>query len=78
MSHTKRISRKTHTSVRLKKADTTPAPLNAAPVERPQRRPRSRTQRVLAAREMIGSRDFDLDGAFAQAVTKLIEREIDG
>jgi hypothetical protein len=76
MSQTKRISRKTHTSVRLKKAESTPTPVNAAPVERPKRRPRTRTQRVLAAREMIGSRDFDLDTVFAKAVTKLIEREI--
>ena len=64
--------------MRLKKAESVPTPINSAPGERPKRRVLSRTQRVLAAREMIGSRDFDMDAAFAKAVTKLIEREIDG
>ena len=78
MSHTKRVSKRTHTSVRLRKADATPVPANTAPIERPKRATRTRTQRVMAAREMIGSRDFDIDAALETAVTKLIEREING
>jgi hypothetical protein len=75
MSHTKRISKHSRTSVRLKKADA--KPLGPAGVDKPAPlKDRARAARVDAVREMVSAPDFNLDAAFAAAVTKLIEREI--
>lgn len=75
MSHTKRISKHTRTSVRLKKADT--RPLQPGPEAKPAPlKDRARAARIDAVRELIGAPDFNLDAAFFKAVTKLIEREI--
>ena len=73
MSHTKRISKRPRTSVRLRKAE--PAPLAQAPFERPTSR-RTRSARVEAARKLVNDPGFELDAALQAAVTKLIEREI--
>jgi hypothetical protein len=73
MSHTKRISKRTRTS--LKKADTS-AIQRGAPVAGPSLTARARAARVEAVREVINAPDFDLDASLAKAVTRLIEREI--
>lgn len=73
MSHTKRISKRPRTSVRLRKAE--PAPLAGEPLPQPASAP-ARHARVEAARKVINDPAFELDAALAAAVTKLIEREI--
>jgi hypothetical protein len=73
MSHTKRISR--HTRAILKKGDSFPT-ASGAKLAGPSLTERARTARVEAVREVINDPSFNLDGAFARAVTKLIEREI--
>jgi len=73
MSHTKRISKRPRTSVRLRKAE--PAPLAGEPLPQPSGVP-ARDARVEAARKAINDPAFELDAALAAAVTKLIEREI--
>jgi hypothetical protein len=76
MSDTKRISKRSRTSVRLKKADTRTIQPAAAAKPAPLK-DRARAARIEAVREAINVPDFNLDAAFAKAVTKLIEREID-
>jgi len=73
MSHTKRISKRPRTSVRLRKAE--PAPLAAEPLPQSESTP-ARHARVEAARKAINDPAFELDAALQAAVTKLIEREI--
>ncbi len=73
MSHTKRISKRPRTSVRLRKAE--PAPLAGEPLPQPAGA-LARHARVEAARKAINDPAFELDAALAAAVTKLIEREI--
>jgi hypothetical protein len=73
MSHTKRVSKRPRTSVRLRKAE--PAPLAADPLPQPDNAA-TRLERVDAARKAINDPAFDPDARLAAAVTKLIEREI--
>lgn len=73
MSHTKRVSKRPRTSVRLRKAE--PAPLAAEPLPKPESAP-TRLERVEAVRKAINDPAFDLDATLAAAVTKFIEREI--
>jgi hypothetical protein len=73
MSQTKRISRRTRAI--LKKAES-PAIVPGATAHCPSLSERARAARVEAVREVISHPEFNLDGAFARAVTKLIEREI--
>jgi len=59
----------------MKKAEPAPAmPVPAA--EAPSLTTRARTARIEAVREVINHPHFNLDGALARAVTRLIEREI--
>jgi hypothetical protein len=75
MSDTKRISKMCRASVRLKKADTRTIQPTAAAKPAPLK-DRARAARVEALREALTAPDYNLDAAFAKAVTKLIEREI--
>jgi len=72
MSHTKRISKRT--SLRLKKAAT--QPIQPGEVPPAPLRDRAQAARIASIREVISAAGYDLDAAFARAVTKLIEREI--
>lgn len=73
MSQTKRVSR--HTRPQLKKASTGSIVPGAA-IQQPSLTERARTARVETVREVIADPAFNIDAAFARAVTKLIEREI--
>ena len=73
MSQTKRVSR--HTRQKLKKASSGSVVPGAA-IQKPSLTDRARTARVEVVREVVADPAFNIDAAFARAVTKLIEREI--
>ena len=78
MGDTKSISKRTHTSVRLKRTESRRQPVpGAEPANAPKRRRNARTGRVEAMRVAIQDANFDLDVTFAQALRKMIERELD-
>ena len=77
MADTKRISKRTHTSVRLKRTETPAAPVPGAEQPRaPRRRHKARTGRVEAMRAMLNQPGFDLDAAFNKAIRAMIESEL--
>lgn len=73
---TKRIAKRTGTSLRLKRAE--PLPVNHSAPEPLNLQGRAQLAKVEAVREMINAPDFDVDARLEQAVIELIRREIDG
>ena len=72
---TKRIAKRSGTSLRLKRAE--PAPLPAVRPEPLNLTERARMARVETIRELINSPGFDIDARLEEAVIELIRREID-
>lgn len=78
MADTKRVSKRNHTSVRLKRTEPGKQPLpGALPLKTAKRRRNVRTGRVDSVITAINAPGFDLDAAFSIALRKMIERELD-